>query len=361
MKIVYLAPIPYDGLRQRPQFLAEGLAREHEVIYVEPTVSMLKSLLKGGLNYRGFSQKVNSGLTICRLNGTWLLPRFLEGVWSGFGMPERLALRTLLKDADAVWVGFAPWFDLLRDFPGRIIYDRMDDNAQLTDNPLMRRLIQRTEPQLLRRADLLLVTARAFYDEAAAMGLAPVLVPNAVDAAQAERVWTPALPAESGVRTFGYVGMLAHWFDLDAIRAILDAAPENRVVLVGPEEIDRLEDPRVRYVGPVPKEQVGAWIASFDVCLYPFRPSPLLDTINPVKIYEYLAQNKPVLAVRSRETAAFGELVHTYDGVEKLRVLASSTWKVPFPSEDARKKFAAANDWDSRTANVLDLIRNWVT
>lgn len=70
MKIVYLAPIPYDGLRQRPQFLAEGLAREHEVIYVEPTVSMLKSLLKGGLNYRGFSQKVNAGLTICRLNGT---------------------------------------------------------------------------------------------------------------------------------------------------------------------------------------------------------------------------------------------------------------------------------------------------
>ena len=41
MKIVYLAPIPYDGLRQRPQFLAEGLAREHEVIYVDPTVSML--------------------------------------------------------------------------------------------------------------------------------------------------------------------------------------------------------------------------------------------------------------------------------------------------------------------------------
>ena len=276
-------------------------------------------------------------------------------------MPERLALRTLLKDADAVWIGFAPWFDLLRDFPGRVIYDRMDDNAQLTGNPLMRRLIQRTEPQLLRRADLLLVTARAFYDEVAAMGLSPMLVPNAVDAAQAERVWTPALPAEPGVRTFGYVGMLAHWFDLDAVRAILDAAPENRVVLVGPEEIERLEDPRVRYVGPVPKEQVGAWIASFDVCLYPFRPSPLLDTINPVKIYEYLAQNKPVLAVRSRETAAFGELVHTYDGVEKLRVLASSTWKVPFPSEDARKKFAAANDWDSRTANVLDLIRNWVT
>lgn len=90
-------------------------------------------------------------------------------------------------------------------------------------------------------------------------------MPNAVDAAQAERVWTPALPAEPGVRTFGYVGMLAHWFDLDAVRAILDAAPENRVVLVGPEEIERLEDPRVRYVGPVPKEQVGAWIASF-VC-----------------------------------------------------------------------------------------------
>lgn len=48
MKILYFSPIEYQGLKQRPQYIAEGLARQHEVTYVDPTVSMMKFLLKGG-------------------------------------------------------------------------------------------------------------------------------------------------------------------------------------------------------------------------------------------------------------------------------------------------------------------------
>ncbi len=56
VKILYLAPIPYDGLRQRPQYIADGLAQKHEVIYVNPTVSWLKYLLKGEITL-GATQK----------------------------------------------------------------------------------------------------------------------------------------------------------------------------------------------------------------------------------------------------------------------------------------------------------------
>lgn len=353
MRILYLSPIPFDGLRQRPQFLAEGLAREHEVIYLDPTVSMMKFLIKGGERPKGFVHQAGERLTVRRLNGSFSAHRSLEGLWSGFGAPERMQLKSLLQTVDAVWIGFAPWFDLVRDFSGKIIYDRMDDNALLTENPLLRRLILRIEPALMQRADVLFVSARRFYEEAVTMGLHPILLPNAVEKWQAEQVWVPALPHQLGVRIFGYVGMLAHWFDFDAIRAVLDAAPENRVILVGPEEIARMDDPRVTYMGVVPKEQVGAWIASFDVCLYPFQSSPLLDTINPVKIYEYLAQNKPVLAAYSREIEAFGQLVHSYTSLEQLQTFAAQPLFAPFATEADRRAFIAPNEWDARISVIF--------
>ncbi len=125
MKILYFSPIPYDGLCQRPQYLARGLAQEHEVIYIEPTVSMMKFLLKGGEKPLSRSYEISDKLRVRRLDGRFSLHRSLEGLWSGFGVPERLQLKALLKQADAVWIGFAPWYDLVRGFQGRVIYDRI--------------------------------------------------------------------------------------------------------------------------------------------------------------------------------------------------------------------------------------------
>lgn len=356
MKILYFAPIPYHGLRQRPQYLADGLAKEHDVIYVEPTISWLKYVIKGGTKPGRTLHIEPSGVKVLQLNGTYLLPRFVEGIWSGFGFLERMQLRSLIKSADAIWIGFEPWFDLMKDFPEKVIYDKMDDNASITQNPLMRRLICRTAPQLLKRADVLFVSAQQFYDEANEKGLHPVLVPNAVDICQSQTD-APIFEKEAGTKVFGYIGVLAHWFDLEAIRIILDASPMNRVVLVGPEEIERVNDSRIRYIGSVPKSQVGAWIDSFDVCVYPFQRSSLLDTINPVKIYEYLAKNKPVIAVKSKETEHFASKLQLYSNMDQLKQLAATAIDTPFKTEEERKEFIQKNSWEQRTNIVLKQLK----
>ena len=62
MKILYFSPIEYQGLKQRPQYIAEGLARQHEVTYVDPTVSMMKFLLKGGEKPGFFRPSLSGGI-----------------------------------------------------------------------------------------------------------------------------------------------------------------------------------------------------------------------------------------------------------------------------------------------------------
>ena len=76
MKILYFSPIEYQGLKQRPQYIAEGLARQHEVTYVDPTVSMMKFLLKGGEKPGGYAYRVNEHLKVAgsRSGLDWILP-----------------------------------------------------------------------------------------------------------------------------------------------------------------------------------------------------------------------------------------------------------------------------------------------
>ena len=67
MTILYFAPIYYNDMKQRPQQIAECLAKKHKVYYVEPTVSLMRWLLKGGRTFAGMRQMVSDNLTVLRL------------------------------------------------------------------------------------------------------------------------------------------------------------------------------------------------------------------------------------------------------------------------------------------------------
>lgn len=360
MKILYFAPIPYDGLKQRPQYLAEELAKEHDVIYIEPTISWMKYLIKGGRGPRGMSYEVNPRLKVIRLNGTFSLHRSFEYFCGAFCIPERIQLKKLFREADMVWIGYAPWYDVVRKYKGALIYDKMDEDAELTRNPLIARLSKRLEYQLIDRADLIFVTAQKFAIQMQKRGRTAVILPNAADAEQLKRPSSVDAKKSDEEKVFGYVGMISHWFDWDAIRIILMANQQNRVVLVGPIETSIPNWDRLECIGRIPKEEVGDWIAAFDVCLYPFKQMPLIETINPVKIYEYLAVNKPVIAVDSTEIRRFGNLVYRYADRTELSILATKELANPFPNAALCKEFVTANSWEERGKSVRTVIKTMI-
>ena len=359
MKILYFAPIPFDRLKQRPQYLAEGLAKEHELIYVEPTVSIMKYLMRGGETPGARQRCISETLCVMRLDGRRTAHRSMEAILPLLCVSERRQIRPLLQWADLVWIGYSPWYSIIRQYQGKLVFDKMDDDQKITYNPLLKKLITRTEPELIERADMVIVTAQRFYDEIKPIKEQTYLVRNATDIEQ-ERKEQPALKKEPDTCVFGYIGLISHWFDMDAVSAILDADEKNRVILVGPTEISKYEHPRLKYVGMVPKEEISGWIESFDVCLYPFKQSDFLDTINPVKVYEYLAHGKPVLAANSVEIRTCPANIERYETEEDLcRILKSKKeggWTVPFQTEQEKRVFIRANNWNARTTQIISLL-----
>lgn len=358
MKILYMAPIGFTDLKQRPQYIAELLARDHEVWYIEPTVSIMKYLLKGGRTYKWQSYDVSPNLHIQKLDGRFSMHISLQAMdfFRLNSLYERKQLKESINQCDMIWIGYCGWYDVIAGVQGKkIVYDKMDEDTQITQNKLLARYLRRAEPRLIKKADTIFVTAKKFYEKITKIKDRVYYVPNGFHRELGQRV-DFAEKKNSHRRIFGYVGALEHWLDIEIIETIVNADCNNYVILVGPNHIPMVKHERISYVGRVPKTQVGDYIQFFDVCLFPFKKNDFLDTVDPVKIYEYLVFNKPILAIDSVETRKFGELVIRYSSRKELLEKLKMEFKPPFLTNVKRMVYLEENAWEKRMDIILEKI-----
>lgn len=133
------------------------------------------------------------------------------------------------------------------------------------------------------------------------------IVPNGVDTALF-RDRGAGVRAELGIEGFivGYVGVLREWVDLEPVFTALKALdPQIRLLVVGKEgrfeENVRLAgrlgvEERVIFTGQVPYSAVPKYISAMDVCLIPFRAGAVSENAVPLKLFEYMACEKPVIS-----------------------------------------------------------------
>lgn len=365
MKILYLAPVYYDDMKQRPQQIAECLAKRHEVIYIEPTISFVRWLLKGGRSFTGKRRRYGS-LKIIRLNGALTLHKSMDildicGInsWSEF-----FQMRRMLQKCDIVWVGYSGWYPLIRHIRHKtVIFDKMDEEDMLASSGLLKLTLKKNKRKLADRADVVFVTSWKFYREFYGKNKNVYLIPNAVSdnfvsqAAEKNILYGKV----EKVRTFGYIGTIGSWFDKSVIDKLLELDVHYEILLVGRNYLPKIVHPRVHYLGVRNNEELPGIIQAFDVCLYNFRQGALLDTINPVKIYEYLSLNKPVLAVESRETLRLQDYVILYKNAEEISAAMHKKMKRPFSDPNERRRFLAENSWTARTDRIEEILREEIS
>jgi GT2 family glycosyltransferase len=252
----------------------------------------------------------------------------------------------------------------LRDrFGWKIVYDCMDDHSGFStnDEPMLRE-----ERALAAGADLVIVTARALDEKQRLVNPNCVLVPNAADFDHFA-VTTAPVPAElAGIKApiVGYYGAIADWFDSGLVAAVARARPDWSLVLIGSTFLADLSPfdglRNVHLLGERPYASLPAYLHAFDVALIPFKITPLTESTNPVKFYEYLSAGKPVVSVALPELVAVADdrLVrfgaNARDFVHQIEL--GLTENAPELVE-ARKEFARRNTWEQRYARVADAIK----
>lgn len=355
MNILYLAPIPFEYLKQRPQYMAEELARKHLVYYVEPTISLASAAFNKDTEYRQSSKKIAKRLYVIRLDGRCSLPYRLKFMdmfcFSAFF--EYIQLVIQLKKIDLVLVAYPGWFGVVKYFSKiRVVYDIMDDYVHLAGDKGTRAFIKYADKKLQERAEIILTSSRLFYKRLYRKRDHVFLIPNALPNQYKQKSMDQSDRNNERAQTvYGYVGVIAQWFDWSVIEYLANMA-NSRLILAGPALVPVIHRENIIYTGQIPKKDVPQIIKKCDVCLYPFISGTLLDSINPVKIYEYLAFKKPVIAKRSMETEQFANMISLYDSKDDFKQILKEGVKKPFSNPDEYRTFISQNSWSARVEQM---------
>jgi glycosyltransferase involved in cell wall biosynthesis len=336
-----------DHLVQRHHYVARWRAKLGRSIWVDTLGS--RNPRPGDLRRLGGERAGQSAGTL--LPGVEVLkPRFVPL----FGAPFYPINRRLLeKQLDGLGVDTATstaWvylphpaiLALLRERSwGRVVFDLCDDIDDMDVHPALRA----GEAELLRSADVVFATAEALVEKARNVRGGDV-------ARFGDRIEAPGK-----LRRILYVGAIYEWLDEDLLVAVAAARPDLELRIVGPvrRPLPRLKQmPNVSIPGPVAAERVPQEIAGAQLCMIPFRPGPLTEATDPLKLYEALIAGRPVLATALHQGERFAPAVRlesTAEGwIGALADLESGAWS--FDGEALRKRVADEEDWRERFASM---------
>ena len=361
MNILYFSPIPYSSLMQRPQHLAQEFAKEHSVYFVEPTESGLLRFKKSKKEISIID--IDQNLKVIQLSGKLTTYRFVEiiDIFNLNVKSEKRQLRDLIQIIDLILVGH-PWcYNLIKDYNIVTIYDKMDDHININKNILYKLYFLIYEKKLINKVEAVLVTCTQFYDRIKKYRNNVYLINNATAIGTLNREYPNVIIEDldknlNNKKIFGYIGTIDYWFDFNVIEIILKHSSDNIILLIGDNKVKRYDHPNVLYLGVKKKELLPHYIRKFDCCLYPFKKNKLLETINPVKIYEYLAMNKPVIAVKSNETKIFSDYVKLYDDYQSLVGILNCELVEPF-NKAQNRDFINKNTWESRYKDICNILQ----
>ena len=270
----------------------------------------------------------------------------------------RRAMRRL-GFANAVnWV-FNPAAGILAGRLGedRVIYYCVDEYTAFSG--VNQAALAAVEAELLRRADLIVVSAGPLLATKTGPHAATVLVRHGVDYEHFRTALDPATVVPPEVAdlprpVIGYFGLIAQdWVDVPLLVRVARSFPHGTLVLLGKATTDvaaLAAEPNVRLLGRVPYAALPAYCKGFDAAVIPFPLSEVTRNANPLKAREYLAAGLPVVSTAIPEVEVLPDCAigRTPKGfVEELRRVLTT----PGP-DAARSERMRGEGWAARLEDI---------
>jgi len=288
---------------------------------------------------------------------TWRPGRRLNERLTASALTRRLGAARAAGEATVLWVADPRLVEAALAVPhDAFVFDAIDDWRQ---HPWAgRAAVSRGYELAARHADVVFAVHPRLLEMLQPSGHAEVLY-NAVDA----RPWAAARPASELAGTprplAGYAGMIQRRMDAPLLAGAARLLPHAGFALVGsvsPAYRRELGDlgPNVRLVGARPYHEVPALIAACDVGIVPHVRDALTATMDPLKLYEYLAAGKPVVSTVASPNPALAGAVQIVAGAEAFAAAIAAAAEGDDEERHAQRRAAVAREtWQARADRVL--------
>ncbi len=369
---IFLNILRWTDLTQRPHHFARLLGqRGFRVFWIDVQLSAAADF-NGTVPVQEIAPHVFAvrlpGLDACVYHLPWTAP-LLDLVSGAIGQVRtRYGIRQAVQ-----FVNFPGWLPLVqrlrRDWGWPVVYDCLDDQHAFAK--LFGQSIGPDEADLTRMCEVLVTSGHLLFETRQKQRADVVLIPNAAEFDVFHGASPRGLPQGLTGPVIGFFGAFCDWLDFDWIDEAARRFPDWAFVYIGAEGFSSAgirarwqqatAHPNVHVYPQATLAELAGFLAGFDVCIMPFQDLPITRSMHPVKIYEYLAAGKNILAPALPEIVPFAgqNLLTTYRGREESYLLLA-TLAAEAPSADAvlrRTAFARQNQWRARVDQLLALLR----
>ena len=388
--LIFVSMENWDEIWRRNQFLVSELAQrypESKILFVGTPQDVTHGVREGNLTplREALSpQKLKNPKTETPLPNVFLLnpPKWLPKTLSfGRRLNDRAQYRAIRKactqlkmESPLLWLNAHSAVDLVGNLgESGVIYDVTDDWTQLAQSDLDKRLTISQDAELCRKADAVIVCSERLYELKRKLSDNVILIPNGVDAAHYAPVLDeketplPEIAAHWEKPVYGYTGTIhPDRVDVGLVEAIAKQMTKGTLALVGPillteEDTGRLlKTGRVVLTGGVPYNELPDIMRAFDVCMTPHLVTPFTESLNPIKLWEYLAAGKPIVSTPVAGFRDYPQFVAcAKDAGDFLEALQLAE-REPESRQRERRHEVGEHSWHNRVDRVEKVIAPYV-
>ena len=189
-------------------------------------------------------------------------------------------------------------------------------------------LVKKQESKLVNEADIVFYTAKSMREKFVRDNLEAYYLPNCVDFDLFNQVQGEKLPIDDIVQPIpqpriGFVGVLSNRCDVDLIHALLTKRKDWSFVFIGKcgtnfeVEYNKLKVYTNFYdLGWQPYHRLPRFLKGIDVAILPYKTRGLLTSVNPNKMYQYMAAGIPIVSTPLSEAKRFEDCISIADNVD---------------------------------------------
>lgn len=164
----------------------------------------------------------------------------------------------------------------------------------------------------------------------------------------------------------GYAGVIQHRIDLKLLQQIAEKNPNKSFVFVGivwpdvdQSKLQKL--PNVYFLGQKPYNELPRYITHFHIGIIPHKVDPFTKSMNPLKLYEYLACGLPVVSTPVAGLEMFPGMVRIASDSDYFSQQIDEALATDSQEQRLMRKAAVKpHTWTARVDNMLSVIKSQI-
>ncbi len=166
----------------------------------------------------------------------------------------------------------------------------------------------------------------------------------------------------------GYYGALASWFDYEMVKYLAKERPDYNIVLLGIKYDDSFDKAglekysNICFLGSKNYDILPNYAKKFDVCTIPFLINDITQATSPLKLFEYMALEKPIVTTPMNECKKYKSVLIA-NSIEEFVSLIDQAINISKEHNESYynllKKEALENTWEEKAKLIINLLKKY--